>query len=437
MAQRDGSVNEKMSGTAGAAGWDADGRPTYAASFQCIGPACEDHCCGVWTIPLDRRTYEAYREFPPERLGAEVAEYVSISPAGSAPGLYAQIQRAASGLCPFFAADRLCGIQKEYGGGLLSASCSIYPRALNVVAGELEGSLMLSCPEAARQVLLRPGSTRVAADMGSGAFRTDNFFTAASASGGAAPKPVRWLKLLRAWLVAMVQDRTRPLWQRVLLIGSVCKQLDEVPAEERDSLVPAILSDYRQILGTVWGTAELDAMASHAEARLTVVKRLSAERVEDRTCGARFQETYWSFAEGIGLGSGSGSGGDVERFRGAEQKYYLPFMKERPFILENYLLNYIYQNLFPFGREGSARFIARTMFAEFVLMAAQFGWVQGLLIGMAGCYKERFSEEYVVLGVQSFSREVEHDPSVLTRMMEFLTTYELNNLPGMAILLKS
>jgi lysine-N-methylase len=418
------------------AGRGAD-QPSYAAKFQCIGESCEDSCCSGWNIPLDRGTYDRYQAFQPDKLGSIVSRYVSITPVQASPSFYAQINVTPEGACPFFQADRLCAIQKEYGGQLLSATCSIYPRTLNQVEGALEGSLMLSCPEAARNILLSPDSTRIEGNLLSGDFRTDNVFYLASGSVGAHYKPAELFREIRACLIEMVQDRSRPMWQRLLLIGSLCKQLSEISAPTESSIVPAILNDYRQLIGSQLAHVELEQMPSHPEAKLKIVLKLTDRLSRSSTCGPRFLDTCRTFVEGIGLSSDSIGGDDVARFQEAEKNYHRVFFEKYPFILENYLLNFMYKNLFPFGRTGSPRFVQRSIFDEYMMMAIQFGWINGLLIGIAGRYKENFSAEHIVKAIQSFSREVEHDPSILTTMGAFMNGYGLDNLQGMAILLKS
>lgn len=412
-------------------------QPSYAAKFHCIGESCEDSCCSGWNIPLDRETYEKYQAFRPEKLGSIVSQYVSITSVQASPSLYAQINVTPEGNCPFFQVDRLCAIQKEHGGQLLSATCSIYPRTLNQVEGVLEGSLMLSCPEAARNILLTPDSTRLAGNLLSGDFRTDNVFYLASGSIGSHDKPAELFREIRACLIDMVLDRSRPMWQRLLLMGSLCKQLSEVSAPTGSLMIPAILKDYRQLIGSQLAQVELERMPSHAEARLKIVLRLTDRLSQNSTCGARFLDTCRTFVEGIGFSSDSIGEDDVVRFQDAEKHYHRVFFEKYPFILENFLLNYMYQNLFPFGRTGSPRFIQRSILEEYMVMAIQFGWINGLLIGVAGCYKEDFSAEHIVKAIQSFSREAEHDPSILTTMGAFMKGYGLDNLQGMAILLKS
>ena len=164
--------------------------PTYAAAFRCIGASCEGHCCGEWNIPVDRNTYERYRQFPREKLGSLVSQFVILNRRGQPEGLFATINlQTTSGLCPFFGEDYLCRIQKEYGPQLLASTCSIYPRSLSQVAGKLEASLSLSCPEAARNVLLDPDFMQIKGNLLSGDFRTDNIFRLASDQSGALQKP--------------------------------------------------------------------------------------------------------------------------------------------------------------------------------------------------------------------------------------------------------
>ena len=93
---------------------------------------------------------------------------------------------------------------------------------------------------------------------------------------------------------------------------------------------------------------------------------LTDERVRDNTGGLRFRDTFWTFIEGIGSVEASRPGDDTDRFLEAEQKYYSPFIEKYPFILENYLLNYMFQNLFPFGREGSTTSTPQGLFEEYI-----------------------------------------------------------------------
>jgi lysine-N-methylase len=412
--------------------------PTYAAAFRCIGASCEAHCCGEWNIPVDKNTYEKYRQFPQEKLGSLVSQFVIPNGPGQPEGLFATInlQATSSGVCPFFDEDHLCGIQKEYGPQLLSASCSIYPRSLSEVAGRLEGSLSLSCPEAARNVLLDPDFMQIEGNLLSGDFRTDNIFYLASDQSGALHKPASLFNPIRRLLTGMVRDRSRPMWHRMLQIGFLCKRLDDIIAEDEDQSLPRILMAYDRINEDDAVRTELEAMQSQPQLKLSVIFALTNARVQDSP-GKRFLNTFWTFVEGIASPEGLPPGDDIERFLQAEEHYYRPFFNRFPFILENYVFNYMFQNLFPYGRAGSPDFAPLNMFGEYIRMTTQYAWINALLIGIAGHHKDAFSGEQVVHTVQSFTRAVEHDPEILKSIDEYMRNRGLDNLQGMAIMLKN
>ena len=407
------------------------GGPTYAAGFQCVGAACEDDCCHGWPIPLDRRTYELYRAFPEQPLGRRVKEFVAITPAagpGSAKHV-AEIRPAPGGWCAFFEQDRLCGIQREYGPVALSASCSLYPRNLNWVGTRLEGSLTLSCPEAARQVLLVEGATELSGDLIRGGFRTDHAFWLGSGV------EVAEFEAVRALLVQIVRARVFSIVDRVLLIGLVCERLG---AAESVSFI-AERVQFEAVIASGRLPSALREMPGSAALRVEMILEWSGRRAADRSCGRRFQDTFWAFIEGIGSAGGDAAGEDVARFRAAEQTVYAAYLERSPFVLENLLLNYLYQHLFPFGRADGAQPAAGGVFGgvfgEYLLLATQFAWITGLLIGVAA--SEGLTDEIVVRTVQSFFRAVEHYPEVLAAMSESVKARGLGSVAGMALLLRS
>ena len=405
--------------------------PTYAAAFHCIGPACEDSCCHDWNIPLDRATYARYRQFPPQRLGVLVERFVSISPAPQ-PNLYAQIDVGTGCDCPFFGADRLCRIQKEHGQALLSATCSIYPRVLNEVAGRLEGTLSLSCPEAARNILLVPRATETQGDLLAGGFRTDNVFHLLPTVP--ATKPYGTFEPIRALLIATIQDRSQPIWQRVLLIGALCEQLATCNGD--DTKAAQIVSRFNP----TQATQRLERTPADPAKKLELILKLFADRTARPRAGRRFRDAFWTFIEGIGTPLDASPEqaiqSDLDRLQHAQQTWLEPFLAAHPHLLENYLLNHLYSQLFPFGREGSPLFPPHGIFDEYLLLATRFAWVTTMLAGIAAQRRQAFSSDDAVAAIQSLTRAVEHYPDALADLLATLRRHNLASLEGTAILLK-
>lgn len=219
------------------------------------------------------------------------------------------------------------------------------------------------------------------------------------------------------------------------MIGHLCKELDTLDAKRKESTLLLNLHSPDQPSNIRLLQTEIDALPSNPRLRLEVIFGLTDILMQDEP-SIRFQDTFWSFVSGIATPIDSPPGRDVEHFLQAEQSYHLPFFERFPFILENYLVNYMFQNLFPYGRAGSAGFISQSLFAEYLQMTTQFAWINALLIGVAGYHKQAFATEHVVKTIQSFTRSVEHYPHLLKSIDNYRSSRDLNSLQGMAIMLK-
>ena len=177
----------------------------------------------------------------------------------------------------------------------------------------------------------------------------------------------------------------------------------------------------------------MEAAPRQPSLKLNVLLRLTAFLTEFPGCGDRFRETYLQFLEGI---AATDQQSDLDRFRVASSEWYEPFFDRAPHVLENYLLNYVFQHLFPFGRGGSTRHQPQSIWNEFLLLATQFAWLNGLLVGVAGAHGAAFAEEHVIHTVQSFCREVEHNPALPATLLDFLEVNQLDTLPAMTALLR-
>ena len=76
------------------------------------------------------------------------------------------------------------------------------------------------------------------------------------------------------------------------------------------------------------------------------------------------------------------------------------------------------------------------MFDEAVVLITQFSWLTTLLTGVAGHYGPDFSHDHIITAVQSFTRAVEHSPQVLQDALSRVVSQDLNNLTGLAMLLR-
>lgn len=127
--------------------------PQFVEKFSCIADQCEDHCCHGWNINIDKPTYRFMTE--KSKFKDKAKAMITKTPKTK---VFAQIKLDAKGVCPFRDSKGLCDVHKAHGHSRLSNTCKTYPRTDTTRGQRVERSLTLSCPEAARQVLLNPSA---------------------------------------------------------------------------------------------------------------------------------------------------------------------------------------------------------------------------------------------------------------------------------------
>ncbi len=107
----------------------------YFDKFHCIMGECPDNCCEMdWNILVDDISYAKYQACKEE----DVRNFISQE-------IPHKILKK-NHKCPFFQADGLCMLHKEYGEGFLCETCRNYPRLTSCYEDLYVVSLAPSCP---------------------------------------------------------------------------------------------------------------------------------------------------------------------------------------------------------------------------------------------------------------------------------------------------
>ncbi len=428
-------------------------RPAYAEIFRCIGPACEDTCCQGWSVPIDRAAYERYQRLPDSPLRALIdsSVLVNIQPVnGTQPVSFATIPMNGANQCPLLTEDRLCRIHAELGEGFLSHTCATYPRIVNSIDGVEETALALSCPEAARLVLLNPELLNQnliepelpdlnlpAPELPAATDERPGCELAGRPSAEENSPLLSWFQPIRQAALELVANRAYPLWQRLFLLGVFCRRLDAIASGELRRGVPAFLADFEATVASGALRPAMETLPLDRTAQLDVVLRLAGLLLHRSSVRPRFVECVEAFTAGIGNGPGATLESLAARYAEAHDRYYEPFLRRHPYILENFLVNTIFRCRFPLGREGAPAGRPPSMAREFALLTAQFALMKGLLIGVAGFHREKFSAARVVHTIQAASKHFEHHPEFLSLAYELLVESRMDGARGLAILLRN
>lgn len=405
-------------------------QPHYVENFHCIGSQCEDNCCIGWYIPIDKHSYQKYRNCVDKDLRLQMDKRITRNRTNANEKNYAKIKLEPDGACPFLDKDKLCCIQKKMGPEMLSITCMTYPRAINKVNAIIEKSLTMSCPEAARMALLNPDPMEF--DEVEEDIEDDDVivYLLNTTEAKLAQSPQRYLWELRIFIITLLQNRTYPLWQRLFILGLFCKNLDEMIDNGKVHEIPNLIGIYQNRMDNDVYRGEFDSIPAQFTIQMELMKELVDERVAKGVASKRFIECLAEFVLGIQYTSRSNVEEIGVRYAQAQEKYYLPFMQQHEYILENYLVNYVFKNMFPVSGN-------KHVFDNFVILAVHYSIIKMFLIGMAGFHKENFGTEHVLKLIQAFSKTIEHNTSYINHMFELLEKNKMNTMAYMAILIKN
>lgn len=139
--------------------------PDCYPDFHCIGADCEDTCCAGWGVPVDRETYNRYKQHKNPVLAPLFREFVQKNrdPKKQSEAYYGFMELKPDGSCGFLREDKLCAIQKELGfQALCNTAIEGVPRSHDMLAlsRRFPEAFALPCPPGWRRPIAGTGTSR-------------------------------------------------------------------------------------------------------------------------------------------------------------------------------------------------------------------------------------------------------------------------------------
>jgi len=406
-------------------------QPSYYDTFRCVGAVCEDTCCRGWRVPVDKETYEKYQSCSRSGLGPKLRALVTINLTSATDDAYAEIKLDRDA-CPFLT-DGLCDVQATLGEEYLSKNCATYPRVMYSVDGVLERSLDLSCPEAARLALSNPEPMQFVECSGEDdGSRLGSVGIVDTTNSKHPDKPYRYVHEVRSLMISLLQNRGYPLSQRILVLGRLCDKLEADGTEEGCDGLRGITHESPPIS---------PRPSMPAPARFEMVIELILSRIGSDATSRRFLDCYRSFMTAMQWTMSSTMEELAERLEAAFAGRYAHFREQHEYVLENYLVSYVFRSLFPFGSESVNRKLAEYHFhhsisRQYQLMVVDFVVIETLLAGLAEFYGERFSIGEALMLIQSTTKTFEHSLSYPAKALDLLAAKGLVDCASMSGLIR-
>jgi lysine-N-methylase len=387
--------------------------PRYMQQFSCIGSACEDSCCTGWKVSIDQDTYKKYNRIRDITLKPLIDRNLKRNRSHKSENDFAKIKLDTKGACPFLDTEKLCSIQAKLGEEYLSTVCSTYPRTTNQVNDILEKSATLSCPEIARLALLEPNGIEF--DEVEEPVETRNWIRSQIDTSQQAIQndPRKYLWELRIFTIQTLQNRAYDLADRLIILGMFYQKANEYMTSKKIDDIPQLIALFSNLIAEGSLKPSLDKIPAQTTVQMQLLKELTDYRVALGLNSQRYVDCLRDTLLGIQYTADSKIEDISDRYSHAFETYYSPFISQHEYILENYLVNHVYKNIFPFTNEGG-------LYANYVMLVIHYSMIKLHLIGMSGLYKDEFGVEHVLKLIQSFSKAVEHSTQYLKQIEELL-----------------
>jgi len=416
-------------------------QPDYVSKFRCIASDCEDTCCCGWRVAIDEESYVKYQEFG--RADGDGLFDGKLTREGIMPveGDFAEVVLLPENTCPFLTEKKLCSIQKAYGEKYLSVTCGIFPRNFNMVNGNLELALNLSCPHAARLALLDPLPMRFSLADVRDDRRIDKISTLKKADSEYPNRIYPYFEEVRAFVLSLLQSQNYCFEDRLVILGRFCNDLNlkhDAPKAE----ILRLINEYAQIVDSYGFNKFIGSIPNQPAALLKVLITLIEYRLKTEVTNKRFLECFDEFRYGLHYSNETPEEDLTVVYAKVKTDYYDRYMAQHEYILENYFVNYIFKTLFPFGPQRSIYSqdiftVPETVFTEYMLLTLHYAIIKNLLVGIAGYYKEQFETRQVLKLIQSFEKNIGHDIPYLQRLLKFFDDNHMITVAGAAMLIKN
>lgn len=402
--------------------------PEYIQEFSCIGSACEDSCCSGWRVNIDEATYKKYKKSHDIELKPLFEKNVTRQRSQSTPENYAKLKMGNDNSCSFLSEEKLCQIQMNLGEEFLSNTCATYPRIINRINGVVEKSATMSCPEVARLALLNPKGidfNQVEEPVDTKGFIAKQLATDDTKYTN---KTQKYFWELRIFSIQVIQDRTYTLAERLIILGIFYQKVQKHINQDDVHIIPKEIAKFSNLLADQGMKKLLVEVPTKISVQMELCKELVDYRVSQSITSKRYFDCLTEMLAGIQYTKEATVEEVTVHYKQAFEEYYEPFMKEHEYILENYIVNYIFKNMFPLGQ--------KTLFDDYVMLVIHYSMIKLHLIGMAGFHKG-ITTELVIKLIQSFAKTVEHNDAYLRKVFKLLKENEFTTMAYMAILVKN
>lgn len=394
--------------------------PKYVDEFKCIGGECEDNCCIGWDVDIDKITFKEYSNVKNNEIEELLHNNVFKNKNFTDENWdYGKVKLNNQKRCPLLNEKNYCKIQCSLGEDFLSNVCTSFPRIINKIDDQYEMSLDLACPEAARLILSR----KEGLDITESEKKFNKYIINDEIETNSDEESwLKYFKEIREFSINIIKNRNFTLSERLYVLGDFLENLECIDYEIDDVYefinkydVASVINSYKKDnLNYIFQVSFFNNMINS----LDIVNEIDSET---------FKKYTKEVLNGINAKDNYDIEKNADKYINEFKNYIEKYVNKNDYIFENYLVNFMYNNLFPFS-EGEY------MFDAYIMLLIRHSLMRFYLIGMYS-YNKTDSGENIIKFIQVFAKAIEHDKNYLEEILDYIKENEFDNMEFASMLL--
>lgn len=386
-------------------------QPMYYKKFQCDPARCLETCCERWKITIDKNTYQKYIECENATIKDIIATGLSKNKKSKSDEDFGIINLNKDLECPFLNKEGYCEVIISMGESCLSKTCKNYPRATFMINDVIERGLQMSCSVAAELALLNENGIEFERIL-------DNINTSDTSVNSMNiddPSRIKIYEEIRTLIIEILQNRKMGLNERVSTVGKflneivINKKFPNLNYEEILSLINKTRNSFKH---TDFKSKLTSSHAQYKDQFNTLNSILSMKFKESNGMGftsKRYIECLWPV---LGAFENIKDKNIAAYYKKNYERYLKPYLDEKEFILENFLVNYVFiyrDELFQLEK----------IWDFYIKLCVVYGLIKFNLIGLA-TYHKGMDDELALKLIQSLTKTIIPDYNYFKSVVDYL-----------------
>ncbi|AOR22911.1 flagellin lysine-N-methylase [Clostridium taeniosporum] len=400
-------------------------QPNYMKYFKCIGNDCEYHCCRGWSIDIDKKTFKNYRKVNRDNpIKKIINKNIILNKEIKENNYYAKITLDNNKNCPFLNKEGLCEIYIKCGENYLSKTCNQYPRIINIVDGCVEKSCHISCPETAKSLF---NENFMSFDQFYDEIDLDKYSVLMNLNTNSEYGMNKNLWILREMSIDILQNREFTLEERIFILGLILNKVQNVIHNEETENISNVIKNSLQKYLNDSIKIYMENLKYKDAVKANFIHLICNTKLKDKNVEHDYNNLFLDFLEGINYDENN-LNKSLESYKIGYENIYSAFLKNKEYVLENYLVNEVFSTLFPIKR-------GTEIFEEYCILVIKFAILKIFLVGIGNHYK-CLDDNKVIRILYLYSRNIEHTKGYIDGILDWIKKENNVNMGFMSLLIR-